>query len=250
MPEINTSATDVEHAIGYITPRIMTAVDRHPEDRELRQALEMLNSVRFGAPSPVDPDDYYTRLAVHLHQVADGLAALAGCGLAPLSFAYLSLNAGLLKSQAPKAIPVVDAIVDALGLPAPQKIIESSTAKYDTRLDNDSLDIHVSAAIPHEDPRDAEIARLKGQLANLEQRDAAATAVFPAARPQPDHAEVTNVADLPRLVEPAPLVDPALLDPDTPLDDLPADFGDDHRPSPGCCQDCDDELDLTVGGVR
>lgn len=43
---------------------------------------------------------------------------------------------------------------------------------------------------------------------------------------------------------------PVRLDPDTPLDDLPEDYGADHVLRPGCCEDCDDELDTAAAGGR
>jgi hypothetical protein len=55
---------DFEDAISYITPRIVTAVDRHPEDRELRQVLEMLAALTSGAPAPTSPREAFPPVAL------------------------------------------------------------------------------------------------------------------------------------------------------------------------------------------
>lgn len=196
----------------------------------------------------------YADVARDLTEAASRLATLHDRDLPPITSLTVYLQAARGASNE-EIVATIDAIGIALnGTPGKRREISSDTVHH--RATAQIGRIEVLAFMELTDPRDARIAELEAELARRPTEPE--PSVFPAATPRPQPAggdDPVDVATLPPLVEPAPITDPALLNPETDLDTLPADFGADHDPTSCRCDDCDAELlaDLAkpaAGGTR
>jgi hypothetical protein len=104
------------------------------------------------AQATADPDDYWLRLAASLHEVADRIATLAGTDSGPHASANLYLRASLFDSDADRAIPIINAIADALGVSTETKTEGRGTSRRTKRrmkLSANKLDVVAYADVPN-----------------------------------------------------------------------------------------------------
>jgi hypothetical protein len=111
------------------------------------------NAVYESTKAPAaDPDDYWVQLAADLHQVADRIATLAGTDSGPHASANLYLRASLFDSDADRAIPIINAIADALGVSTETKTEGRGTSRRTKRrmkLSANKLDVVAYADVPN-----------------------------------------------------------------------------------------------------
>lgn len=216
---------------------------------------------------PTDRDPYRS-FHDDLREIADRIASLADNGIAA-PFETLSIQPDPGADEATR-VRMVDAVGEAvLGKPAQTAELSGGGHHHAARGFVGKVSVTVFCAVRPPDERDAEIARLRAELAEVERvRANLAAAREPVYDPtDPIQVVAAAAAEVPadlapreeiRLGEPFTieyrdgqaycryLTEPAApaLDPETPIADLPDDYGADHDPD-WCPQDCADCADQT-----